>query len=334
MHICIPYDIVRNGSINQNLIVNCPFSCYNGEKEGKAVENYEWVYFLTIAEEGSLTKAAQKLFISQSALSQYLCKLEKRLGLKLYERRKNHTQVLTPAGVRYRRFCEAALQLWKIARDEMNSKAPESAIVICIPSPKRRWLLEEYIRSRPDMTHFLLQPGNACDLPDMLLSGQIQIAMGGYIEEHPLLHYRCLLCREMNLLVPWDHPLANRSYLISGNEHVRVRLSELGDQPVVHLEKPMILRKLIDKYCEQEGVVLNIQEEVDTDEKRWQIAAGRHMATFHFYEFDGRNALPGLVPVALDPPVFYTSGVFYRKDLAITPVMLQVIERYCSHYFE
>lgn len=298
------------------------------------MENYEWVYFLTIAEEGSLTKAAQKLFVSQSALSQYLAKLEKRMGVKLYERRKNQTQVLTPAGVRYRRFCEDALQLWEIAREEMVPRSTESTIVLGMAAPKHRRFMEEYCRSRPDAAHFVTQAEYACDLPERLLSGQIHIAMGGYIEEHPMLHYRCLLCREMNLLVPWEHPLASYSYLIKGNEKVRVSLSRLGDQPVVQLKKPMILRKLIDQYCEREGITLNVQEEVLTDGERWQIAAGRHMATFHFYQFDGRNALPGLVPVALDPPVYYTSGVFYRKDLAITPVMLQVIERYCSHFSE
>lgn len=41
-------------------------------------------YFLTIVEEGSITKAAEKLFVSQPSLSQYLKRLESSLGVELF----------------------------------------------------------------------------------------------------------------------------------------------------------------------------------------------------------------------------------------------------------
>ena len=37
-------------------------------------------YFLTIARERNITRAAEKLFITQSSLSQHLSKLEQELG--------------------------------------------------------------------------------------------------------------------------------------------------------------------------------------------------------------------------------------------------------------
>ena len=43
-------------------------------------------YILKIAEENNITRAAQKLFISQSALNQQLLKLEKELGVQLFHR--------------------------------------------------------------------------------------------------------------------------------------------------------------------------------------------------------------------------------------------------------
>ena len=45
--------------------------------------NYE--YFIAIADAGSLTKAAERLYVSQSSLSQYLKRLEKRLGGELFD---------------------------------------------------------------------------------------------------------------------------------------------------------------------------------------------------------------------------------------------------------
>ena len=41
-------------------------------------------YIIQISEERSITKAAEKLFITQSALNQQLQKLEKELGIALY----------------------------------------------------------------------------------------------------------------------------------------------------------------------------------------------------------------------------------------------------------
>jgi|GEM_PF-1063738 len=43
-------------------------------------------YIITVAEEGSISKAAKKLFISQPSLSQYIQKLEQELGAELFKR--------------------------------------------------------------------------------------------------------------------------------------------------------------------------------------------------------------------------------------------------------
>ncbi|WP_265519776.1 LysR family transcriptional regulator [Nitratireductor luteus] len=54
-------------------------------------------YFHTVAHEGNLTRAAQRLNVSQSAVSSQIRQLEERLGQSLFERR-GRTLVLTEAG--------------------------------------------------------------------------------------------------------------------------------------------------------------------------------------------------------------------------------------------
>ena len=70
-------------------------------------------YILQIAEENNITKAAEKLFITQSALNQQLLKLERELGTPLFQRTKNKW-CLTDAGRIYVEGARKMMQIKKI----------------------------------------------------------------------------------------------------------------------------------------------------------------------------------------------------------------------------
>ncbi|MBD5148164.1 MAG: LysR family transcriptional regulator, partial [Oscillibacter sp.] len=73
----------------------------------------ELLYVTTIAQEGSLTKAAQKLFITQPALSHSLTGIERALGQPLF-RRESRGLIPTYAGERY---CETAREILRMYGD-------------------------------------------------------------------------------------------------------------------------------------------------------------------------------------------------------------------------
>ena len=58
-------------------------------------------YFISVAEEMNITKAAERHFISQQSLSNQIIKLEKELGIQLFER--SPSLSLTYAGTRFLR---------------------------------------------------------------------------------------------------------------------------------------------------------------------------------------------------------------------------------------
>lgn len=70
-------------------------------------------YFITIAEQKNMRKAAELLYISQPSLSYYLTKLEAELGTPLFYRRKKELE-LTTAGQMY---LEAAISMVRIRND-------------------------------------------------------------------------------------------------------------------------------------------------------------------------------------------------------------------------
>ena len=76
-------------------------------------------YIIQISEERSITKAAEKLFITQSALNQQLQKLEKELGLPLFVRTRSDWH-LTPAGEIYINTARQILNLKKDAYSQIQ----------------------------------------------------------------------------------------------------------------------------------------------------------------------------------------------------------------------
>jgi len=80
-----------------------------GENENRLIfKNYE--YFKTIIEQGGVSKAAEKLFISQSSVSKYLKRLEDNIGLKLFNR-ESYPLYLTEAGELYYKYVKQIFAL-------------------------------------------------------------------------------------------------------------------------------------------------------------------------------------------------------------------------------
>lgn len=69
-------------------------------------------YFLTVARERNISRAAEKLFISQPSLSQHIAKLEEMLGTKLFDRSQNPLE-LTQGGQMYRSYLENSNHLYQ-----------------------------------------------------------------------------------------------------------------------------------------------------------------------------------------------------------------------------
>ena len=73
------------------------------------LEDFRLKVFVTVASEGSFTKAAAVLGVSQPAVSQNVAELEKLSGVKLFERLRGEV-ALTPQGVVFKEYAERILQ--------------------------------------------------------------------------------------------------------------------------------------------------------------------------------------------------------------------------------
>ena len=86
-------------------------------------------YILEIARQQSVTHAAEKLFVTQSTLSQYLLKLENELGTPLFSREKSGL-VPTEAGHVYLHAARAVVQIQNAA--EVSIAALKKEGFLCV----------------------------------------------------------------------------------------------------------------------------------------------------------------------------------------------------------
>ncbi len=86
---------------------------------GEQMEIRQLVYFVAVAEKGTITEAAKSLHISQPPVSVQLKLLEEELGCVLFDRNTRHME-LTEAGQKFYQRASAILEQFDSARREMR----------------------------------------------------------------------------------------------------------------------------------------------------------------------------------------------------------------------
>lgn len=104
-------------------------------------------YILAIAEEQNLTRAAQKLYISQPTLTMYLNRLEESLGVRLFDRKKNPVTP-TAAGKYYLEKMQEIADAEQILKGELHSiRDPDQLFRIGIARVRGHYWLPPLLRS-------------------------------------------------------------------------------------------------------------------------------------------------------------------------------------------
>lgn len=175
-------------------------------------------YFAMIVEYGGLTKAAEKLYVSQSSLSQYLKRLESNLGVRLFDRSTTPMK-LTYAGEKYYAYVD---QLRKMSQDisqELKDIKGENCgrIRLGIPLWRGACMLPEFFpafhRDYPGITLELMEDSGS-RLEAALLDDAIDLAVINVLRE-PLLDDRL----EMEIIfdepilyaAPTEHPAVQKT---------------------------------------------------------------------------------------------------------------------------
>ncbi len=186
-------------------------------------------YFLETAREGNMTRAAERLFISQSTMSKQLKELENELGTKLFVR-SNYSIKLTEAGMLLRDRAEDILTLVDKTKAEFESLEEKRSGDIFVGAPESeamsvfaeavRELQKDYPKIRCN-----IYSGNLTDVCDRLDKGLLDFAIVmNYVDLNKYNYLELPMKDTWGVLMRKDDPLAEKEDL---------RISDLKGLPLI-----------------------------------------------------------------------------------------------------
>lgn len=174
-------------------------------------------YFVTVADEGKITSAAEKLHIAQPALSNAIADLESQLGIELLERHPRGVS-LTPAGAAFLEKARVAVA----AQDEVvntarmlaraETKTVALGFVVAAPPLHSPGALKGFAEAHPDI-EISFRELSFPFTPTRSWLSEVDVAACHLPPADPEVWSRPISREPRIVLVARDHPLAGRDVL-------------------------------------------------------------------------------------------------------------------------
>ncbi len=213
--------------------------------------------FLAVAETGGITEAAERLGITQSALSRRIQQLESYLGESLFERRRQGA-VLTETGRLVESEAQALVSRFDRLRETLaNHERLEGGTVrIGGGATAVAFILPEAIaafQSDYPLVRFQLREAGSSEIAEDVRTGRLELGIVTLPVRDRDLDIAPLTTDRIVLVARPDHVLAGRR---------RVRVQDLSEQAFVAFEAGSALRQIIDAKLRDAGVEVNVVMEL------------------------------------------------------------------------
>ncbi|MCD8124115.1 MAG: LysR family transcriptional regulator [Lachnospiraceae bacterium] len=204
---------------------------------GNVMDLKEQKYVCMLAECGNLTRAAEKLFISQPALICYLSYLEKNFGVLVFDR-SGKRFVLTYAGERYVEKAKQMLQLEWEFNEELLVLAREETGRIRLGVPLRRgsWLIPPVIaeyEERCPGVEVIIREGNITQLNELLRNHELDMVILNRRDTADGMDLFPLFEEEFLAVVPVRHPVNEGAVYVPGERYRKISPEALDGQTLI-----------------------------------------------------------------------------------------------------
>lgn len=249
-----------------------------GKREGNRVNFKQASYIRAIVQEGSISAAARKLYVSQPALSQVVRQAESEYGVQLFDRSVSPLR-LTFAGERYLEAANQILAASERMENELREIREENSGLLRLGISVQRgiqvlpvampWFSMQY----PKVTVKLTEEGSAV-LESLVEEGAIDLALAAIESASPRLDYTLIEKETIGILAGKDASLAQT--IPAGTP---VTLESARGDSFVSLKTGHSLRVVQDRLFRETGIAPQILLETDSLEiaKRVALESGACM---------------------------------------------------------
>ena len=287
--------------------------------------------FVAVAEEGSFTRAADRLHVVQSAVSAGVRNLEKELGVMLFDRSTRSVK-LTDTGRVLLPEARAILTAAQAARDAVDEARGGLRGTVVLGTMQAQGMramdlagvLAAFRAEHPGVAVTVRNSGGSTEMAREVLEGRLDlafVALSGH--SPPGVELTTLANEPIMLAVPARHPLAKSH---------DVELAALRDETLVDLPAGWGIRMAVDRSFAAAGVTRTVTYEVNdtatiVDFIRNELAIGMLPASFVDFTAD-----IAFVPIRDHPPSFQTAIAIpaNRRLSAATRAMLDTIKLHAS----
>lgn len=212
-------------------------------------------YFVTVAKELNITKAAAVLNMSQPPLSNQIKQLEEEIGAQLFIRNKRGLS-LTPTGNILLRRANQILELASDTRREISNYETglSGELKIGVVEGRAPFLLSQWISGFCEefpLVSYTVRSGSSDDLLDQLNNHIIDLAVIAAPYNQEMLDGLCVGRVPWVVIIPKDHPLS----LIEGDS---IPLSALENEPLIIPERGSRVAA-IEQWFDEQNITLNIR---------------------------------------------------------------------------
>ncbi|MGE5678465.1 MAG: LysR family transcriptional regulator [Pseudomonadota bacterium] len=291
-------------------------------------------YILTILQEGSFSAAAQKLYISQPALSQTVKQVENSLGTPIFIRTGNRLK-LTYAGERYVQAARQMLALENNLQNEINEINKENCGLLRFGIPTQMGfmvipaILREFQEKYPKVILQIEEQGSSA-LVQKVADGELDIALARTSGTQSSIVFE-LVQEERIVLLAGEGAKLYHKY---GNG-TELSLSDAREENFVYMKEGHSTRAIMDKMAVTQKLTLNKMVELDSFETAKRVVlncGGVMLAPLSLIKKDElalrRGHFYPLKYVENDQHAY----ILYRRDTYLTRYMKDWISKICSLY--
>ncbi len=199
-------------------------------------------YFVSVAEHGSVSHAAQAMSISQSAVTEAVKDLEADLGLRLFERH-SRGLTITQKGHQFLRHATAILSDVASARTAVTADRdrPAGTLALGVTSLMAGYvisdLLSKYRRANPEVTVTAVEDSGEY-LEHLLIGGELDVAVmvTSNLRDRTALQTEILEVSPFRLWLPLGHRLASQDSIslsdVTAEPLIMLNIDEMEDEAV------------------------------------------------------------------------------------------------------